>query len=1647
MPLEGGPSVNGRAADPVALDAALQAHARALATLNRINVQLAGKLDLQEILQAATDAATELTGAQFGAFFYNRVDERGEAYTLYTLSGAPREAFERFPMPRNTGVFGPTFRGEGVVRSDDITQDPRFGHNAPYHGMPEGHLPVRSYLAVPVVSRSGEVHGGLFLGHEDVGVFTEQAEALAVGVAAQAAVGIDNARLYEAAQREIAERKETEAALRASEEWARRLLLTLPAAVYTTDAQGRITHYNDRAAELWGRRPVIGKDLWCGSWRIFHPDGSPMPHDACPMAVALRERRPVHGEEIIVERPGGARAHVLPAPQPLFDAAGELIGAVNVLVDVTPQKQAGRDRALLAAIVESSADAIVSKTLDGTITSWNAGAERLFEYTAEEAVGMTVRRLIPPERLEEEDHILDRIGRGERVEHFETVRVRKDGRRLHVSLMISPVRDEAGRIVGASKIARDITERKRAEAALHESELRFRALADSAPVLIWVSDTENRGTYFNRRWTEFTGRTAERERGLGWVEGIHPDDRERAVETCRRHFDAREEFRLEFRLRHHDGTYRWVHDYGVPRFTADGAFLGYVGVCFDIHERKRSEYVLADARRRAEEAERQIRSIIDHLPELAWWARPDGRIDFYNRRWFEYTGTTPEEMEDEGWTQLLDPPFLPEVTERWQRSLDTGESFEMEFPLRGADGTYRWFLTRAQPVCDRAGRILRWVGVNIDIHDKRRAETQARFLAQSGALVEQMLDAEALLERLAHLAVPAFADWCAIDMVREDGSIEAAAIAHADPDKVRWGWALREQYPVDPDAPTGAPNVIRTGQAELYPALPAALIETVAETEEERRLIREIGYSSVIVVPIRVGEEVVGAITYANTESGRHFDEADLAAAEEVGRRAGAALEMARLHAAVRENAERLRAVIDTAVDGILTIDERGVVESANPAVERIFGYAPEEVVGQNVRILMPEPYHSEHDGYIARYLRTGERRIIGIGREVEGRRKDGSTFPMELAVSETLLDGRRIFTGLVRDISERKAAERLIRFQAHLLETVEQAVIATDVEGRIVYWNRFAETLYGWTAEEAVGRSILDVTPTEEAYGEAAAIMEELSAGRSWSGEMQLRRRDGTTFPAFVVDSPVYDEAGALVGVVGVSFDLTPQKEAEAALRESEARFRAISELTSDFAYAARLGDDGVFEREWVSGAYRHITGYTPEEVGVREPWRELVHPDDLDIGLRRNEELRAGKPGVSEHRLVTKDGAVRWVRDYARPEFGEDGRVVRVVGAVQDITEQKEAEEALRESERRFRHIAEALPQIVYILPAVRTGDTEYLNPRWYEYTGMPEGTSYADAAPGVVHPDDEPRVRAMWAEASETGALVEMEIRLRRHDGQYRWFLTRLVPVTDAAGRVLRWFGTSTEIHAQKDAEAELAERVAARTAELERSNRELDQFAYVASHDLKAPLRAIDNLAAWIAEDARPVLPAASQEHLDLLQGRVRRMEALLDSLLTYSRAGRHVGLAEPVDTAELVEDVVRLLDPPDTFTVEVDDAMPTLVTYRAPLELVFRNLIGNTVKHGRPAGRVRVAVHEAGEGFLAFSVADDGPGIPAEDLPHVFERFYRVDKGRSREKGGTGLGLSIVKHIVQLHGGRVWAESRPDHGATFYFTLAPRRSDA
>jgi PAS domain S-box-containing protein len=269
----------------------------------------------------------------------------------------------------------------------------------------------------------------------------------------------------------------------------------------------------------------------------------------------------------------------------------------------------------LAAIVASSDDAIISKTLEGIIVSWNQGAARMFGYTAEEVIGKPVTILIPPEHLDEEPQILARLRAGDRIDHYRTIRRRKDGTLLDISLTVSPIRDSRGEVVGASKIARDISAHRRAEEALRATDARFRIMADCAPVLIWMADTTRSFTWFNKTWRDFTGRAIEEDLGFGWTQNVHADDLERCLQTYTKSVEARAPFQIEFRLGRDDGMWRWVINHASPLFEGPGnTFSGYIGSCVDITEFRQAQ-LDRDELLHAERAARSEAERLSHMKD------------------------------------------------------------------------------------------------------------------------------------------------------------------------------------------------------------------------------------------------------------------------------------------------------------------------------------------------------------------------------------------------------------------------------------------------------------------------------------------------------------------------------------------------------------------------------------------------------------------------------------------------------------------------------------------------------------------------------------------------------------------------------------------------------------------------------------------------------------------------------------------------------------------------------------------------------------------------------------------------------------------------------------------------------------------------
>jgi PAS domain S-box-containing protein len=404
---------------------------------------------------------------------------------------------------------------------------------------------------------------------------------------------------------DVTSRRLGEEALRGSELRFRRLIEKLPAAAYTCDTGGLITFYNEQAVALWGRAPRLNHrdDRYCGSFKLLTRDGTPMPHERCCMARALQEGRDFDGEEIQIERPDGSRVFALAHASPLRDDAGNLIGCVNILIDISDRKHAEEQLRSSEQRFEKFMQHLPGlawiKDLDGRYLYVNDAAERAFQRTRDQLYGLRDDALFPEDTsaaFRENDQKALVAGRG--IETIETLE-HADG--PHHSIVAKfPIPGPAGetRLIGG--VAIDITDRIAAESALRETEARFRDMADHAPVLIWVNGTQG-CEFVNREYLRFLGCTLEEVRGDGWRRFIHPEDTEDYGAEYQRSVAAQRPFEALMRFRRADGEYRLFRSTGVPRRSADGSLVGYVGCSVDVTEIKQSEQALKDADRRKDE--------------------------------------------------------------------------------------------------------------------------------------------------------------------------------------------------------------------------------------------------------------------------------------------------------------------------------------------------------------------------------------------------------------------------------------------------------------------------------------------------------------------------------------------------------------------------------------------------------------------------------------------------------------------------------------------------------------------------------------------------------------------------------------------------------------------------------------------------------------------------------------------------------------------------------------------------------------------------------------------------------------------------------------------------------------------------------------
>ena len=492
-----------------------------------------------------------------------------------------------------------------------------------------------------------------------------------------------------------------------------------------------------------------------------------------------------------------------------------------------------------------------------------------------------------------------------------------------------------------------------------------------------------------------------------------------------------------------------------------------------------AEQELAEVRRASAERYRQL---ADAMPQIVWTSDRDGNATYYNRRWFEYTGMADDQVDATAWSQVTHPDDLPQSLARRAQTLADGSVFEVEYRFRAADGTYRWHLGRAIPIRDEAGDIDFWIGTATDIDDRKRIEEAQRFLLDAGGKLSVSLDWRAGLKELAKLAVPQVADWCAVHLLEEDGTIATLALEHADPAKLVFAQELQERYPPDPANDRGAAAVIRSGESQLVPEIPADAFANAARDEMHEQLLRELGIRSFLCVPITAGGETRGAITLVTAESGRRYDDSDLRTAEELALRVASVIENAQLYEEVERRAQAARA-LETIADGVVLLDNDERILLWNHAAEAMTGLAAADIIGRPAREALPG--YADH--------------VVEV--DVDGRPQ---TVPLEINGRELWLSfsAVRFDEGTVyafRDLTEERVLEQMrsdfVATVSHELRTPLAAIYGAAVTLR-------REDLD--LGEEMRGR-LLEVV-ADESDRLAQIVNDVLLASHLDSGQLQLR-------------------------------------------------------------------------------------------------------------------------------------------------------------------------------------------------------------------------------------------------------------------------------------------------------------------------------------------------------------------------------------------------------------------------------------------------------------------------------------------------------------------------------------------------------------
>ncbi|SPF49737.1 putative Histidine kinase [Candidatus Sulfopaludibacter sp. SbA4] len=972
----------------------------------------------------------------------------------------------------------------------------------------------------------------------------------------------------------------------------------------------------------------------------------------------------------------------------------------------------------------------------------------------------------------------------------------------------------------------------------------------------------------------------------------------------------------------------------------------------------------------------------------------DGKIQYVNPAFTAMTGYTSQEAVGQ-YPRILKSGHHPAAfyAELWS-TIRSGRIWEGEVINRRKDGTLYNEEMRIAPVEDSHGQIVSYIAIKHDVTGRRKAEEAQRFLA---AIIESSQDAV-----MAYSPAGIILTW-------NRGAQSIFGYSAAD--------AIGQHVSMLV-APEWLPTVQQGAQQVLQGKI-VSQVDGVGLRKDGHRI-----HVSVTGSPIR---NSAGEVTAISTIIRDISD---------------------------RQEAEQARAllasIVESSDDAIHAVSLDGTIVTWNHGAEVLFGYTSQEIIGKSAAILAP-PGRADEVRQCLETIRQGSA-ISPFDTVLQG--KGGRGIEVSLSISPIRNSAGEVVgaSATVRDIGARLRAERNLReSRERFREVFEYAPVGMSVtwlDGRFMQVNPAFCRMTGYSEPDLLARSWMELVHPDD-LGPALGRKDQMGKdpGRGVESEIRYIHRHGNIVWVRVRISLVRDSSGHPLYSVVLAEDITERKRTQDALRESEERFRIMADGCPALMWVTNSEGGNEFRNR----AYREFWETTNEPVEGGN-WQALTHPDDApEYVAAFQRAVREHAPFKAEARLRRADGEWRWVSSYAEPRFSPGGEFLGHVGLSPDITERKQAEQALQASEEKFRQLAENIREVFWIARPAATDEVLYVSPAYEQVWGRTCDSLYRNPMSWLeaIHPDDCEQASVLLASQMQ-GETAEAQYRILTPDGQEKWIRDRAFPIRDQAGRLTRVVGIAEEITERKRYEQELIHaRQGADAANLAKS-----RFLANMSHEIRTPMNGVLGMLQLLCETD---LTPEQRQYANVAQTSGRVLLALIDDILDLSKIeARKVALENRgFDLRSMIEEVCQLMRVQADakgldFGWHVSPAIPPFLRGDSRrLRQVLTNLCANAIKF-TPRGQVTLEAalerHAEGKATVRFTVTDTGIGIRPDHAAMLFSPFTQADASTTRKYGGTGLGLAISKQLAEMMGGEIGVDSREGQGSTFWFTatfdLAP-----